>query len=248
MRLATRRLAAASLVVITAGALAGCGDGEHPGVKPQAQIVVDVGATAAPNGVDQLPPPQALEQAIGVLESKGSYRVTGTTTRGSAIDISFKVGVGSVGTVRSGSPVRLVAADGVVYVTGDAETLSEQVGGDVDGTIAGKWMLIPPDSTSRFAIFADGATFATAVLGAEAPSAVTDVARVDGVPAVGLVFPESGATLWVAAHGEPIPLRFEEKGASANAGVLRFTDFGADVAVKPPAKGDILDVAKIPTG
>lgn len=55
-------------------------------------------------------------------------------------------------------------------------------------------------------------------------------------------------TLWVAAQGEPVPLRFEERGASANAGVLKFSDFGADVKVERPDEKVVLDVAKIPAG
>lgn len=245
MRQAVRRLAAVCGSVVLTVTVTACAADEHPSVAPLAQISVEDGPTAASNGIDELTPEQVLERAIAALQATGSYRVSGTTTGGNAINITFKVGVGSVGTVSSGNPVQLVAARGAIYVTGDPASLAAQVGADVDSTIAGKWLLISADSASGFAIFADGTTFATAVLGAEAPAEMTGVADVGGVPAVGLIFPETGGTLWVAARGEPVPLRFEEKGATAEAGVLTFTDFGTEVAVKPPAPDAVVDLTKL---
>lgn len=227
-------------VALTA-TLTSCSDSESP--APLEQIAVKESAPAE-NGIDQVDPSAALDTAIGAMEDTGSYRVSGTTLAGSTIDISFKVGVGSTGTVSTGSPVTLVSADGVVYVTGDPEVIGEQVGDDVDGTIADKWLIIPPDSTSGFEIFADGETFADSVLGTQGPAEMTGVKQVDGQPAVGLVFPETGGTLWVAASGDPLPLRFEEKGATAGTGVLTFSNFGEEVTITPPPPESVVDVSK----
>jgi hypothetical protein len=234
------------LVVIAATALTvtvtGCSGGDES-PAPLAQIAVEQSAPAE-NAIDQVEPAAALSTAIDTMESTGSYRVSGTTLAGSAIDISFKVGVGSTGTVSTGSPVTLVSSDGVVYVTGDPAVIGQQVGADVDGTIAGKWLIIAPDSATGFAIFADGGTFADAVLGTQGPAEMTGVKDVDGVPAVGLLFPDTGGTLWVAASGEPLPLRFEEKGATAGTGVLTFSNFGDEVDITPPAADVVVDVTK----
>ncbi|MBB5785859.1 hypothetical protein [Jiangella mangrovi] len=218
---------------------------EHPSVSPLAQISVEDGLDEAPNGIDEMAPADVLDQSLAAMRASGSYRVTGTTVGGNTIDISFKDGVGSVGTVGSDTTVQLVATPGAVYVTGD-ESLAEVVGADVGTTLAGKWLLISPEAASGFAIFADGSTFAAAVLGADAPEGLTAVRDVDGKPAVGLLFPETGGTLWVAATGEPLPLRLEEKGASAGAGVISFTDYGTEVAVTPPAEDAVVDLTKIP--
>lgn len=242
---AVRRLAVFGVCAGMTAAVAACGaEAEFRPVAPLAQI--SVSNAAAQNGIAELEPAKALHESITAMESKGSYRVSGTTTNGNAIDIAFSVGAGSVGTFNSGSPMQIMSAQGSVYVSGNADTMSELVGADVDETIAGKWMLIAPDSDSGFDIFSDGATFAEAVLGAGAPSKMTGVNEVDGRLAVGLLFPDTGGTLWVAATGEPLPLRFEEKGASAGKGVLTFTDFGADVAVEAPAEDELLDVAELP--
>lgn len=249
MSLVAQRLPVAFAIAIVTAALTGCSSQpEQPGVTPLAQIAAEAESAPAQNGIDALSPADALTRAIDTMEATGSYRVSGTTSSGSAIDISFRVGVGSVGTITAGTPVTLASTGGAVYVTGDPESIAAQVGADVNSTIAGKWLTISPDSTSGFAIFADGKTFAQSVLGAQGPGEITGVTDVDGLPAVGLLFPETGGTLWVAATGDPLPLRFEEKGASAGSGVLKFTDFGADVAVPELAPDDIVDVTKVPAG
>lgn len=247
MHLVVRRLAAAGSAVLVTVALTSCTSGsEHPSVSPLAQISVEEGMTEAPNGIDEMAPADVLDQSLAAMRATGSYRVTGTTVGGNTIDIAFKDGVGSVGTVGSDTTVTLVATPGAVYVTGDTASLAAQVGADVGTTIAGKWLLISPEAASGFAIFADGSTFAAAVLGADAPDGLTAVREVDGQPAVGLMFPETGGTLWVAATGEPLPLRLEEKGASAGTGVISFTDYGTEVAVTPPAEDAVVDLTKIP--
>ena len=51
---------------------------------------------------------------------------------------------GATGTVGSETPVTLVALDGRIYVTGDAEFMATRVGADAAKRIAGKWLLLPP--------------------------------------------------------------------------------------------------------
>ncbi|TDE08764.1 hypothetical protein [Jiangella asiatica] len=246
MQLVVRRLAAAATTVALTVALTACTSGpEHQAVAPLAQISMDERSDAA-NGINELAPPEVLERAITAMRGAGTYRVTGTTVAGNAIDIAFHDGVGSTGTVGTETTVQLVATTAGIYVTGDTASLAAQVGADVDTTIAGKWLLISAEAASGFAIFADGSAFASAVLGAEAPTNMTEVTEVDGQPAVGLLFPETGGTLWVAATGEPLPLRLEEKGASVGAGVITFSGYGTEVAITPPAEDAVVDLTKIP--
>lgn len=126
-------------------------------------------------------------------------------------------------------------------------SLAEVVDADIDDTIADKWLLISKKSSSNFRIFAEGTDFAEAVLGSQVEGELTSVQDVGGAPAVGLLFAESGGTLWISAEGDPLPLRFEEKGASAGSGVLAFSDFGKKVKVKVPDEDDVVDPASLPT-
>ncbi len=224
------------LLVVT-----GCRD-DAP--SPLEQIAAER-APGAANGLDQVSAEEALATVLSALADVDSYHVTGTSTSGERIDISF-VDAGAAGTVGSDQPVQLVALDDRLYVTGDAEFMATRVGKDAAKRMAGKWLLLPPDSASDFSIFADGETFANTVLGAEGPVEMSGVHTVKGVPAVGLVFPQTGGMLWVSAQGDPLPIQFEEKGASAGAGVLAFSDFGADVAIKAPPEDSVVDAEKLP--
>src|SRR5690625_7989238 len=83
------------------GMLTGCGDDspDKPEVSPLAQIASEP-SPPAENGIDQMAPGDALAASIDALEAAETFRVTGTTSAGSTIDMAFQVGVGALGTVR----------------------------------------------------------------------------------------------------------------------------------------------------
>jgi hypothetical protein len=212
---------------------------------PMEQIASSPQPGVAENGLDERSPEDALAEVIETLEDQGSYHVTGTSAAGGTVDISFKVGTGATGTVGVRRPVTLVALDGRVYVTGDAEFMAENVGADAAERMAGKWLLLPADATSDFSIFADGTSFARSVFGEQGAVEMSGVQEIKGVPAVGLVFSQTGGTLWVSARGEPLPIQFEEKGAVGVTGVLIFSDFGAEVAIEAPPAERVVDIEKL---
>ncbi|MFW6204624.1 MAG: hypothetical protein ACOC96_06600 [Actinomycetota bacterium] len=206
---------------------------------------------SAKNGLDDLSPGEAVDTVIDTLEAKGSFHVTGTMDEGAAIDMTYVVGEGATGTIGDSAddstPVEFVSADGRIYVTGDEQFLAQTVGEEAAETIGGKWVLLGDESAAQFDVLADGRRFAEALLSPSGGQArITGVRDVDGSPAVGLLFHDSGTTLWVAAEGDPVPLRLEKKGASGGTGVLRFTDVGADVDLTVPADEDVVDAADLP--
>ena len=245
-----RRAVAATVLVAGMGVAGGCEFASSDAVEPMTDIAT--ARVSAENGIDQLQPAAALDTVIQALADEGTFHVTGSMMRGLVLDISYVVDQGAVGTVgdqaSDSSPIELVAVDDRIYVTGDEEFLAETVGEDAAKTIAGKWLLLSSDSSRRFEVLSDGRTFADVVLGSrEGEIDITGVREVDGVPAVGLLFRDSGATLWVAASGEPVPLRLEEKGASGGNGVLKFHDIGALVELDTPDEDDVVDVEKLST-
>ncbi|MGH8824193.1 MAG: hypothetical protein ACRDVN_06935 [Jiangellaceae bacterium] len=216
------------------------------GPAPLEQIASSPQSGVAENGLDERSAEDALGTVLDALQSQDSYHVTGTSAGGGMVDISFVGGTAATGTVGSSSPVTLVALDGRIYVTGDAEFMAENVGADAATRMADKWLLLPADATSDFSIFADGTSFARAVFGEQGRVEMSGVKQVKGVPALGLVFPETGGTLWVSARGAPLPIQFEEKGASGGTGVLTFSAFGVEVAVEAPAAESVVDIEKLP--
>ncbi len=238
-----RHAAVVLSVLMSALALTGC----LPGDEDMVEISSD--RQSAENGVDDLAPREAVATVIETLEDEGSFRVTGTMDEGAAIDMTYLVGKGATGTIGDSdddpTPVELVSVDGRIYVAGDEKFLAETVGEEAAETIGGKWVLLGEESAERFGIIADGLGFAEAVLDASGETDMTGVREVDGTPAVGLLFRDTGMTLWVAAEGDPVPLRLEKKGASGGTGVLRFVDIGADVDIAAPPDEDVVDAADL---
>jgi hypothetical protein len=240
---ALHRVRATVSLIACVLALVGC---RHDEPAPLEQIASTPPSGVAENGLDLLSAEDALADVIEALEGQRSYHVTGTSAAGGTVDIAFKVGTGATGTVGAESPVTLIAVGGRVYVTGDADFMADNIGADAAERMAGKWLLLPAYATSDFSIFADGASFAQAVFGEQGTVEMSGVRDVAGVTAVGLVFSETGGTLWVSARGEPLPIRFEEKGAAGGTGILTFSDFGADVAIEAPAAESVVDIEQLP--
>jgi hypothetical protein len=239
---ALRRVRVPVFVTACLLGIAACGE-DRP--APLEQISSTPQSGVAENGLDERSAEDALDEVMDALEGQGSYHVTGTSAAGGTVDISFKVGVGATGTVGVERPVTLVAVDGRVYVTGD-EFMADNVGADAAERMAGKWLLLPAYATSDFSIFADGTSFAQAVFGEHGAVEMSGVRDVEGAPAVGLVFSETGGTLWVSARGQPLPIRFEEKGAAGGTGILTFSDFGTEVAIEAPAVETVVDIEQLP--
>lgn len=226
--------------------LAACGadQSDTPDVSPLAQIASEQTAPAA-NGIDEKAPATVLKDAVAAMESTGSYRVVGKTTAGADINIAFRVDVGATGTVSTGGDeIEFLSKDGKLLVSGDVESLKERIDEDVDDTIGDKWLVLKPKQVKGFEIFLNGKAFADAVLGSQGPAEITSVKDVDGEPCVGLIFPDTGGTLWVAATGDPYPLRFEEKGATEDRGTLVFKQYGKKVKLVSPDKGDIVKISE----
>ncbi len=242
-----RRIAEAVAVLastLSMLAVAGCLPDDDP-------MDISTEPRSAENGLDDLSPSEAVDTVIDTLETEGSFHVTGTMDKGAAIDMTYVVGEGATGTIGDSAddstPVELVSVDGRIYIAGDEQFLAQTVGEAAAETIGGKWVLLGEESAAQFDVLANGRRFAEALLNHSGGQArITGVRDVDGSPAVGLLFPDSGTTLWVAAEGDPVPLRLEKKGASGGTGVLRFTDVGADVELTVPADEDVVDAADLP--
>lgn len=218
--------------------------------QPMAGISAAGGGQSAENGLDELDPAEALSTVIEALMDEETFHVSGSMVKGGNIDISYQVGVGAIGTLsdadEESGPVQIVAAEGRIYVTGDEEFLAASVDEEAAETIAGKWVLLGEESTSRFEVIADGGRFVDAVLGSGAAQVdLTGVRDVGGVPAVGLVFRDTGATLWVAATGAPLPIQLEEKGASGGSGVLKFDRIGEVLELEIPDEDSVVNAGDV---
>lgn len=237
------RLRPLTVVLLFAVLLCGCAQ-EDSERTPLADIAGPSVQPTAQNGIDGRSPSTALRRSLAALTEVGSYRVSGNV-RGAEIELGFDESTGATGSVTASTEFRLIAKDDQVYVSGGEGFFTEAVGAEADETIGDRWLLMPPNSRHGYQAFADGQRFVESMFAGAEPDGFTGVRGVEGRPAVGLEFPETGATLWIAAVGEPLPLRFEESGAAGEQGVLSFSDFGEQVGIMVPDEDDVVDVTRV---
>lgn len=227
--------ASVATLVVTAGLLAGCGGGEADG----AAATTAPTTTAAGSSVADLDAAAILERSKKALADAQSYTVTGETTRdGKALTMDISVvGPSLVGNIYVGrGRVNLLRAGDESYVrpdeifwttaTGDAKkaaTLTENLGE--------KWAKVPAGDETFAPLFA--APDADALLTPVGSLTKGEEGEVRGTPVIALQ--DSGRTLYVAAEGEPYPVRLQT-GDSVEDG-LAFSGIGdlVDGATRPAA-------------
>ncbi|RFU20106.1 hypothetical protein [Geodermatophilus marinus] len=234
------RTRAAAVAVLTTLLVPACGGGGGAG---------DPAATGgAPAGATTQEPrrsgPELVGAAADALEEAGSVRVRGTATGDGAevpVDL-FLRGDDLTGTVGlAGRTVEIVRADGELYARAPAGFYEDRgVPGFLAGQLDDVWVTVPEGQAEGLdavsvAAFADQ-------LRSRAEDAQEDVGdgELAGRPVL-VVTGADGASVCVAAEGEPYPLRID----SAE-GEFRLDRFGSDRTVEAP--GSALDVGGLVPG
>jgi hypothetical protein len=209
-RLALRAMARVTLIALLALAVAGCGGGgssssksNGEGSKSAQQIVAD--AAAALGKVKSF-------HVAGYEDDKsGRTTIQGDVALPGRLHLAVSI---------AGGHVELTLAGGNIYLKGD-QAFWQRSAGRLSALLADKWVKAPPSATSAFgsiALLADPAkvgrcllqshlgTLAKGGTGTEAGKPVLIVTDKGDVPGG-----EAG-TLYVAARGEPLPLRATQTG------------------------------------
>lgn len=234
------RTRAATAAVLTALFVPACGGGSDDG-GPAATDGPTAGTTTEE---PRRSGPQLVEAAADALEESGAVRVRGTATGDGAevpVDL-FLRGDDLTGTVGlSGRTVEIVRVDGELYARAPAGFYEDRgVPGFVAGQVDDVWVIVPEGQAEELdavsvAAFADE-------LRARAGEAREDVraGELAGQPVL-VVTGADGASVRVAAEGEPYPLRI-----SSAEGDFRLDRFGSDRTVEAP--GSALDVGGLVPG
>jgi hypothetical protein len=250
-------------------ATAGC---ETPGDTVDAGPSASVRATevadpadAVTNGIDDMAPDEALDQARAALAAAESFRVTGSPTQGQTLDLVFVAGSavdsaeptsresdaevgdadpparGARGTVsQDGSTFQLRSVDGAVYVRGDLDWLADEVATGAARTLGGKWLLLPQEAAQDLTAFADPAAFIDALLTAQGALQWVGASVIAEVPAVGIRVVDSEATVWLSGIDMPYPLLVERLGATAEQGVVRFDEIDEPATLSAPRTENVV--------
>lgn len=240
-------LGAASVVAVAAG---GCG-----GTDVDPAPTVDATSSASPvvdpadqvtNGIADVGAEEALARSREALAAAASFRVAGSPSRGAPLDlvyVSTDDVVGSSGTVsQGGSTFDLRAVNGEVFVRGNLDWLADTVAEGATRTLGSSWLLLPESLTAELTLFVQPAALIDSLLVPGGPVRSVGVALIDDVPALGVQFVDTEATVWLAGDGEPYPVLVERLGATATDGVLRFSEYDADVTVTPPRAENVVVV------
>jgi hypothetical protein len=125
--------------------------------------------------------------------------------------------------------------DGNAYLKGGADALTAMGAPSTAASLmADKWLKTSA-SNGQFAGFAsllDIDKFVSDLLTPSGTPQKGKLTDVDGAKAYTLIDPDNG-TLYIAATGDPLPLRVEKSGDDG--GRVDFTDFNDDLSVEAPA-------------
>ncbi len=241
-----------AIALVGAGVLtfAGCGGS---GTKPTASPPQTTTTAAATPSLQGLTADELLAKTKAAAQSATSVHVKGEIfDSGQSITIDLKLagvarGAGTV--IQDGGRIDLVRDGNDVYFKADEKTLNKTVAqGDAENVklIAGRYVKATA-STSGFDSFAgllDLVEFVKGVLSPDGKVSRVDGKDVSGVPTVGLkdTAATGGGVLYVAATGEPFPLRIEP--ASGPGGVT-MSDWNTDISITVPPADDVIDFGKL---
>lgn len=232
-------------VLLVVGAATGCG--LFGGSENAGRTAASATPKPSTNGVDKLSPAELLETASKNLETQPAFRVRGNTTSG-ALDLVFVKDVGSTGTINiGGHPLTMLSTGGKVWVKGDAGYYEAAVGQGSAQLIGDKWVELPAGALPKIAVFTDGMTFLSNMISTKTDATITELQQLDGSQVIGAQDTDGGGTLWVAAQGVALPLRFDERGAAGDNGVLRFVDYGVAVPIAAPPPEQVAQVQSAPS-
>ena len=223
------------------------GSGTKPASTPSATTAA---ATVALQG---LTADELLAKTKAAAQSATSVHVKGEIfDSGQSITIDLKLagvarGAGTV--IQDGGRIDLVRDGNDVYFKADEKTLNKTVAqGDAENVklIAGRYVKATV-STSGFDSFAgllDLVEFVKGVLSPDGKVSRVDGKDVSGVMTVGLkdTAATGGGVLYVAATGEPFPLRIEP--ASGPGGVT-MSDWNTNISITVPPMDDVIDFGKL---
>ncbi|GGC95777.1 hypothetical protein GCM10011512_23520 [Tersicoccus solisilvae] len=223
-------------------------------------------ADASPSSTPTPDTPSATElypKMKAAVKAATSVKVSGTASSGQFQKIEFagnRAGTNlamTLTTSQGTAQVRIV--DKTAYVKGDQKFWSQAGAGSAAAKLVGKWVKAPSTSSFKGANMNEvlDDAFKKDPTAAELKSAKVEEADLDGVKAYKLsdVDGSSDGAIWVAADGEPYPLRITSSKAkssassspsagasSSSASDLRLSQWNAVPKVAAPAASEIVSI------
>lgn len=234
--------ATVALVVTGTAALSGCGEQDPD---------------AGTNGVGKLPAEKIQSMTRTAAESAGTVRLSGTVAtsgRTYTLDMQLKDDGGTGSVTSDGATFRLLRIGSQLYLKADADFWSHADGGGKGGGTAaadklgGKYVKVPQGDPAykKFSGFTDKDVLLGGLLTLHGTLATDGHHSQSGTRTIRITGDKgAGGTLDVSLEGKPYPLSLTR---AANAGTLRFSDWGKTFTVTQPPKSDTVDYGRqLPT-
>ncbi len=195
---------AALLVLILLATLAGCGSDSDDSSSNEA------------NGIESKSPQQILEQTAAALRSVKSFHIEGTQARGTETVTADVAGPKELrlDLKQRDAKARMVFVDGAVYMNANAAFWRKAEAGQDAKELDGRWLKVPgaEGDLEKIAKEVDPANLSRCLLRDHGTLASGGTGKVAGQPAVVILDKgdrpgTSPGRLYVAATGEPLPLR-----------------------------------------
>lgn len=210
-------------------------------------LVTGCGGGAADNGITELSADAALAKVKAAAKDVESVHVAGSIAQGGQ-SIGLDVHVGrdrgqGVLTINGGDlEIRLL--EGTAYVRGATETFTKLGVPAIQAQLVGGKWLKSSASGGEFAAFTeflDVDSLFESLLQPDGDVETGDTTTISGEEAFELVDSADSGSLFIATHGDPLPLRVQKGGETG--GKVDFTDYGEDVDVQAPAGA--LDISQL---
>ncbi|MGH3341562.1 MAG: hypothetical protein ACRDPK_01525 [Carbonactinosporaceae bacterium] len=244
-----RRLLTLVCVVLSATMLSGC--------AMLGDAVDEVSRTFAgeprTNGVDELPARKVVDRAREAAKSAPSVRVAGELVSAEGplrVDMRFQGSEGATGRLtQGGESIEVLRVGRDLYLKGNKGFYRSVRAGDAAELLEGKYLRVPAQGGefAGLAALTRVDTLIDAALPDTGKFSMAESEWVRDTYAIGVRVREAdeGGVLFVSLEGKPYPLQIASLDGSEAAGSIDFLDYGRQVSLEKPAKGEVVDLDQL---
>jgi hypothetical protein len=227
-------LSGALPLVLSLGALAGCGSG------------------SSGNGVASKSATEIVNESKLAAAGASSVHVSGSLNSGGlpvTLNLNLASGKGGTGEIsENGLSFKLILVGDTAYMSGSSAFYRHIGGAAAAQLLAGKWLKVPA-TTGEYASFgslADMRKLIDTALASHGTLAKGATTTVNGQQAVAVNDTGKGGVLYVATTGKPYPIEISKGGSES--GKITFDRWNQAVAIAAPANSVDLSEVKAASG
>jgi len=222
------------LIAVLAGAgLVGCGGDDD---------------SSGESSIADLSANEILARTKTAVSAAKSVHASGDTVDddGNKVKVDFRLSDGgTTGSLTTeGATIEILAVGRDFYMKASKDAWTTLTGEAAAGELlAGRYVKVPSNEQSlkQIASLADWDSFVEEALTPEGTPTKGETKQLGDVEVVGLVDSKDNGTLWIPVEDDPLPVQAD----SSDGGVIKFTEWGEPVSVKPPPADQVIDLEEL---